>query len=548
MRSMNKQKILDNVKEYSAGQLVEYIQEGIVTFDEIVQDTDGEFDPPKRREVKRLLENGDSEEWRKVQQERTIDAVQRYLDKFANGQYRELARSLKKELVEEIKENELKSAANEVWTTVDKNNLNSLRSFINSYPDSRYVNEANTLINNILLDEIMGVDVETLVNQIRQLQTQKGQIVQNQIADQEYIDNNTISTIERFFNEKKITKNDLLEKIQEDPNLLSAGVVKRLINSGTLSMSDLVGIGINRLFIQKMFNGESAQSFSTPEKLDRIHKQSTEIYFWGIPSSGKSCALGAILSVAASGRIAKSMDPDTGSQGYGYMTKLINLFHNGEVGTLMEGTAVDSFYEMGFDLLDVEGRIHPITCIDMAGELMRCMYKANAGDKMNEIDEVMLDTLTRVLIDNRSTSRKMHIFVIEYGAEDKLYEGLPQKVYLDGALSYIKNTGIFKKDTDAIYIMITKADKVKNATKETFNQYINDKYLGFYNGLEQICKDNEINKGRVEKLAFSLGEVCFQNYCKFDSRPAENVVNLILQRSASYRGGKRGKLEKIFRG
>ena len=548
MRSMNKQKILDNVKEYSAGQLVEYIQEGIVTFDEIVQDTDGEFDPPKRREVKRLLENGDSEEWKKVQQERTIDAVQRYLDKFANGQYRELARSLKKELVEEIKENELKSAADEVWTTVDKNNLNSLRSFINSYPDSRYVNEANTLINRILLDEIMGVDVETLVNQIRQLQTQKGQIIQSQIVDQQYIDNNTINTIERFFNEKKITKNDLLGKIQEDPNLLSAGVVKRLINSGTLSMSDLVGIGINRLFIQRMFNGESAQSFSTPEKLDRIHKQSTEIYFWGIPSSGKSCALGAILSVAASGRIAKSMDPDTGSQGYGYMTKLINLFHNGEVGTLMEGTAVDSFYEMGFDLLDVDGRIHPITCIDMAGELMRCMYKANAGDKMNEIDEVMLDTLTRVLIDNRSTSRKMHIFVIEFGAEDRLYEGLPQRVYLDGALSYIKNTGIFKKDTDAIYIMITKADKVKNATKETFNQYINDKYLGFYNGLEQICKDNEINKGRVEKLAFSLGEVCFQNYCKFDSRPAENVVNLILQRSASYRGGKRGKLEKIFRG
>ena len=545
---MNKQKILDNVKEYSAGQLVEYIQEGIVTFDEIVQETDGEFDPSKRREVKRLLENGDSEEWKKAQQERTIDAVQRYLDKFPNGQYRELVRSLKEELLKEIKNTELESAADEVWTTVDKNNLNSLRSFINSYPDSRYVNEANTLINNILLDEIMGVDVETLVNQIRQLQTQKGQIVQNQIADQEYIDNNTISTIERFFNEKKITKNDLLEKIQEDPNLLSAGVVKRLINSGTLSMSDLVGIGINRLFIQKMFNGESAQSFSTPEKLDRIHKQSTEIYFWGIPSSGKSCALGAILSVAASGRIAKSMDPDTGSQGYGYMTKLINLFHNGEVGTLMEGTAVDSFYEMGFDLLDVEGRIHPITCIDMAGELMRCMYKANAGDKMNEIDEVMLDTLTRVLIDNRSTSRKMHIFVIEYGAEDRLYEGLPQKVYLDGALSYIKNTGIFKKDTDAIYIMITKADKVKNATKETFNQYINDKYLGFYNGLEQICKDNEINKGRVEKLAFSLGEVCFQNYCKFDSRPAENVVNLILQRSASYRGGKRGKLEKIFRG
>ena len=542
---MNKQKILDNVKEYSAGQLVEYIQEGIVSFDEIVQGTDGEFDPPKRREVKRLLENGDSEEWSKVQQKRTIESVQYYLDKFPNGQFRKQARILKENLEEEIQKNNLISVADDVWTTVDKNNLNSLRSFISSYPDSRYANEANSLINNLLLYEIMGVDVETLVNQIRQFQTQKEHYIQGKLVSQSEV---IINTIERFLNEKKIEKDDLLGKIQEDFNLLSAEVIKRLMNSGMLSVGDLVGIGIDKLFIQKMFNGESAHWFSTPEKLDRIHKQSTEVYFWGIPSSGKSCALGAILSVAASGRIAKSMDPDIGSQGYGYMTKLINLFQNGEVGTLMEGTVREAFYEMGFDLVDMDGKIHPITCIDMAGELMRYMYKANAGDEIDDIGATMLDTLTRVLIDNRSTSRKMHIFVIEYGAEDRLYEGLPQRVYLDGALSYIKNTGIFKKDTDAIYIMITKADKVKNATKETFNQYINDKYLGFYNGLEQICKDNEINKGRVEKIAFSLGEVCFQDYCKFDSRAAENVVNLILQRSASYRGGKRGKLEKIFRG
>ena len=38
-----KQKILDNVTEYSANQLVEYIRTGVVTFDELIQDTDGEF-------------------------------------------------------------------------------------------------------------------------------------------------------------------------------------------------------------------------------------------------------------------------------------------------------------------------------------------------------------------------------------------------------------------------------------------------------------------------------------------------------------------------
>jgi hypothetical protein len=536
-----KEDILLNVDQYSVDQLVTYIKEGIVTFEELCEETDGEFSAQKRREVKRKIESGDTDEWNKVQEERTVEAVDKYLASYPDGQFRSQARALKKELEQKAQDDLLKSETDDAWSVVNKSDINSLRKFVRDYPNSGYVNEANNLINTLLLDEIMGVDVETLVSQISQFQT-------DQSLTPAQKDNNIIDTIERFLNENKVTKDEFLKKIAEDHNLLNAGVVKRLINTGTISVADLLSISIDRAFIQKMFNGENAQSFTTPEKLEKINKQSTEIYFWGIPSSGKSCALGAILSVAASGRVARSMDPDTESQGYGYMMKLINLFQNGEVGTLMEGTSVDSFYEMGFDLVDNDSKIHPVTCIDMAGELMRCMFKANAGDPMSETDEIMLDTMTKVLIDNRSTNRKMHIFVIEYGAENRLYEGLPQRVYLEGAVSYIKNTGIFRKDTDAIYIMITKADKAKNATKDTFTNYINEKYLGFYNGLEQICKDNEINRGKVEKLAFSLGDVCFQNYCRFNSRPAENVVNLILERSASYRGGRRGMFETIFRG
>ena len=538
---LNKERLLEDVAQFTVDQLVDHIKNGVVTFDELCNDTDGQFSPSKRREVKHKLECGDEEEWQKVQQENTIEAVSRYLQGFPDGQYRSQARALKLQLEQKQQEDYLASTTDDAWAITNKSDLASLREFANKFPNSKHVVEANSLINTLLLDEIMGVNAESLVSQIRAFQTDR-----NLTPAQK--DNNIIDEIERYLNDKKITKQEFLERLEEDHNLLSAGVVKCLINRGIISVEDLLKSHIDKQFIQKMFKGESAQSFPTPEKLDKIHKQSTELYFWGIPSSGKSCALGAILSVAASGRVAKSMDPDTESQGYGYMMKLINLFQNGEVGTLMEGTSVDSFYEMGFDLIDKDNKIHPITCIDMAGELMRCMFKANAGDSMSEIDDIMLDTMTNVLIDNRSTNRKMHIFVIEYGAEDRLYEGLPQRVYLEGAVSYIKNTGIFKKDTDAVYIMITKADKVKNPSRDTFTNYINEKYLGFHNGLEQICRDNEINKGKVEKIAFSLGEVCFQNYCRFNSRPAENVVQLILNRTASFRSGKRGMFEKLFRG
>lgn len=538
---VSKQNILDNVAEYSAEQLVEYIQQGIVNFDELVKDTDGEFDAVKRKKVKELLDHADELAWERVQNEHTIETAQWYLDTFPNGAYRSQARSIKAEIEKQKEDEYIQTTTDDAWILVDKNSSESLREFVKNFTNSNHVEEANKLINQLLYDEIMGVNADTLVSQIHNFQTDKNLTIEQK-------DNNIIDAIEDYIKGNKITKNDFLVKLSDDHNLLSSGVVKRLINQGIILTSDLLNLGIEKAFIQRMFKGDSAITFRTPEKLDRIHKQSTEIYFWGIPSSGKSCALGAILSVAASGRIAKSMDPDTSSQGYGYMTKLIDLFQNGEIGTLLEGTPVDSFYEMGFDLVDKENRIHPITCIDMAGELMRCMYKENAGDPMSDSDIEMLDTMTKVLIDNRSTNRKMHVFVIEYGAEDRKYEGLPQKVYLEGAVSYIKDTGIFKKDTDAIYIMITKADKAKNNSPSFFNQYINDKYLGFFNGLEQICKDNEINKGHVEKLAFSLGDVCFQNFCKFDARPAENVVNLILQRSASFRGGKRGWFERKLKG
>lgn len=107
----------------------------------------------------------------------------------------------------------------------------------------------------------MGVDIETLVTQINQVPTDKTAVTQEQR------DNKTIAIIEKFLSEKKIRKSDFLNKIKEDHNLVSSGVVKRLITSGTLSVEDLMSIDIDRRFIQKMFNGESAQSFSTPEKI-----------------------------------------------------------------------------------------------------------------------------------------------------------------------------------------------------------------------------------------------------------------------------------------
>ena len=205
---------------------------------------------------------------------------------------------------------------------------------------------------------------------------------------------------------------------------------------------------------------------------------------------------------------------------------------------------------MGFDLEDVDNAIHPLTCVDLAGELVRCMYKSDAKENMSDDEMEALDTLTRVLIDNRTKNRKIHFFVLEYGAEDRKYEGLTQNEYLEGALRYIERTGIFKDDTDAIYLMLTKVDKAKAAKGQLpsiLKEYIAETYGNFYNGLVRICKNYEINEGIVEVVPFSLGQVCFQDYCLFDEKPAANVVRKLLERSKGFNTGMKQKILNIFK-
>jgi len=528
--------ILENVDMYTADELVRYIKDGTVTFEELCEETDGAFPAHVRKEVKKKLEGSEEEDWQKAKTSNSTDLLENYLSAYPHGSHREEARAL----IKALENHELSAEAASDWERVDKNNIDSLRQFCDNHPEDEHIREAKKRINQLQKENLIGFDVESLISRIKNIQADRSVL---------NTDDEIFKTIVSFYNRKKISSKDILGMITSDHNVLRASVINKLIEEGYIGYDDLQRIGINKSFISHLAEEVSTQGFAIPEKLDRINKVSTEIYFWGIPSSGKSCALGAILSVAGNGKVAQSMKQDNDCQGYGYMTRLAALFDSQRgVCTLPEGTSIYSTYEMGFDLTDQNNATHPLTCIDLAGELVRCMYKSDAGEDLSDDETEALDTLTRVLIDNRSTNRKIHYFVLEYGADDRKYEGLSQKVYLDGALRYIERTGIFKKETDAIFLMITKVDKANAHGAELsaiLKDYIQTQYLGFYNGLKKICKDCEINNGTVDIVPFSLGEVCFQDYCLFNEAAASSVIAKLLDRT---KGFKNGKIDRIKRG
>lgn len=558
--------ILDNILEYrdDIDNLVRQLKaNGINSLDEFKQAArkSGAAVPSViQTAVGNKFANSDGDDWKEAMDLNTEEAYMGYLETHKNGAHRSDARSAIAKLqaiaANDVADSEWakinKSNAEDVsrflqnnpdsryrdeaegiiWGFIDKTDLDALSQYVSRFPSSSYINEANKLLHDLRREKYLGIDIKALAKQMKDIQTDKR------------INNPEKAIYERivsYLSTNKISLGDLMRALREDHNFISSTVANLLWENGFVN--DFSEAEIDPEFIAYMMSNKTTTQFQPSTKLDRVTKvPCTEIYFWGIPSSGKSCALGAILSAANNGRVALSMEKDNNCQGYGYMTRLANLFKSdGSVGALPEGTPVTSTYEMGFNLEDQDKKVHPITCVDLAGELVRCMYKKDAGEPLSDQQLEVLQTLTDIMIDNRTQNRKLHFFVIEYGAEGRQYEGLPQQDYLQAAVQYIQRTGIFKKDTDGLYLLISKVDKANAHGRELamkLKEYISENYLGFYNGLKKICRDNEINDGEVEIIPFTLGEVCFQNYCKFKDQAASNVVHKIIERTYKYKPGK----------
>lgn len=544
---MDKDYILDNVGSFTAQELANFIKQGKFSFDELVRETEGLLSRNTRVQIEQLLNGSEDEDWRRAQRANTVEAYEAYLLAYPLGKYAAKAHNaiVALESLSDDEGDETMLLPNNVlliYERINKTNEEELENFIEEYMDSddpqakECVEKVKQLIRN--LRQYQPISRKELVKRIKLIRT-----------DKNYMDpvKSTKQMLKELLDKKSITKDDIKAIIAEDHNILTPEVIYYLLDEFIITSRDLKRAGVDEHFIEyakgKHFKGEE---FQKPAQLEFIPKTCSEFYFWGIPSSGKSCALGAILSAANNGRVAKTMVKNP-CQGYEYMNVLANIFNtDGEVCTLPPGTPTTSTYEMEFDLVDWKDKSHPITCIDLAGELVRCMHKRLARIDLNEEEQAALDTLTRVLVDKRSKNSKYHFFVIEYGAEDRAYEGLPQLTYLESALRYIENTGIFKKDTSGIFLMISKADKIKTDGrnfKEVLQQYIEDNYQSFYEGLKKICRDNEINReGKVSIVPFSLGKVGFADYCIFDETDASRVVQMIMERT---KGGGTGKLARF---
>ena len=345
----------------------------------------------------------------------------------------------------------------------------------------------------------------------------------------------------RYINDAK-KKIDLLGQLREEnarkkerymrqirENELSVIEIYDLLNQGIITEWDLrddAGLSDTMVDACMKYSPLNLDMGETPES---IPEGFTEVYMWGIPGSGKTCAIGAILASAEQrGALTLAINP----LARGYATQLKNIFRGEEeLRVLPQPTVEEKTQYLPFTLqLDGERDMRSVSMIELSGEVFKGFYYVcNGLEFPSEGIEKAFNTVDKYL---KSKNRKIHFFFVDYDKGSKKDDdGYLQSDYLNFAQQYFMKYKIFDRTTDKIYVILTKSDKMGSEPKNLIGdtkEYLEKKFEAFIVSMKSIAKKTP--DGKLGFEPFSIGNVYFKGLCQFDDSAANRIVEILLER------------------
>lgn len=214
---MEKDNILGNIEEYTAEDLLPFVQQGVVSFEELCTDTDGHFSPRVRKELQQLLATNEEKDWQDAQRRRSIESIECYLKSYPEGTHREEARILLKEIELKTQQDLLSS----IWKKVNKSSKDDLQGFIENYPEHEHAQEAIRLLNSLKNKPHHKPGIRKMFREIDNLRFDESVV---SVLDK------AVEIIKDYIDNKRICREQLIETINIDPNVLSSQVIRQLIH------------------------------------------------------------------------------------------------------------------------------------------------------------------------------------------------------------------------------------------------------------------------------------------------------------------------------
>ena len=455
--------------------------------------------------------------------------------------------------------------AREVWDAVDKTDIRSLADFLQRHPDSSFAREADTLLWNLCMaggtdavriylsrcpGGMYAQEAESVIAAQEQWSAVRDgdALLVDKLADlQTYIRSFPHSP---FIDEARTLfarkKEDLFADMYENMMAYDKTLVLALLQRGIVTREELFERGLaSPASIDKL-----KDELNPVEQTERAHIESepgvTDVFLFGIPSSGKTCVLTGLLSSSA-------WSIDFAGQSRDYMNYLITSCRKGLVPastvsgytTLIRATVKENRGSKVYE--------HPVNLVEMPGEDFLRKMVLNP-DGIMELDDMGIGASELLgnknpkalfIIVDPSASGLVDVDVP--GSDESIYrQTISQDLVLRTMISLlIKNKRIMKY-VDTINFIMTKADTIRpedgKDRKQAAKEIIDTHYRVSVDDLISFCKENGINRNRKKKLdghpalfLFSLGTFYPGGVYDYDSRDADALIELIKRITRSLR-------------
>jgi outer membrane protein assembly factor BamD (BamD/ComL family) len=560
VEDLSRDQVLGRVKTLSAAHIAVYVRRYGETFLDELADT-GNFHWSKDDEVRRILIEfkDEDDEWKEAVAANTPQALRDFMGKYPNSEHNGDAKKRISKMVAGEEDNRWKKAKAAGTTQ-------ALIEFLGDYPDSARKAEAENLIAQLTAKEedsawqnaVAAQTIEALIDFSKYYPNSKykgeadGRVAQL-ISDKEEdawrdaYEENTIDALKNFIDKYQTSK----YRSQAD-RLITHKIIKEYA-------PDMVLDEFGESFLRKLCrdNGldfERVRGYDEPElgnglmpkSVNEIPSEHIDVFFWGIPSSGKTCALAAILNAMETYYVVDDPEIDT-QYGASYRRSLSGLLRH-ETGYLPAATYVDRTQYMPFRLKkEVKDDYRDISFFELSGEVFQHFYdivyhgaptqyipRSDEGERTGtqEREHKKRYAFNSLLMFLKSKNKKIHFFFIDYNqaVQKKRGNDLDQKDYLAAATTYFsKFNDIFANDTLAAYIIVTKADQIKaNNDEERLNlarQFLYRHFKAFVGVIQTLCDRHNVVYG--EKI-FSVGDVFFYKICKTNPQYSIDIVETLL--------------------
>lgn len=329
-------------------------------------------------------------------------------------------------------------------------------------------------------------------------------------------------------------KVDEIRDMIENPGTYSPEMLKMLIDEGIFSQDELIANGVcSESTFDMLANPPELPNIEQKENPNpTIVKGPTDVFLFGIPSSGKTCVLMGLLG-------SRNFIYDNAAEGLGgeYADNLSIYRRHGKAPGRTYGNFVAQI--QGAIYPDNSPVTYPINLIEMSGEEFAMKIALNPENKVDFED--MGTGATQLLT---SDNRKIIFIVIDPTAtglikitserEDgsSVTKIVEQDIIITKMVNMlIKNPKVLK-NTNAIHFIMTKSDILGSRSER--DQVAVDRIRSLYGKtittLRDICKNYSINKStdyQPSLFTFSLGQFHVGDLFEYDSYDADKLMKLI---------------------